>query len=45
MAKVGLRDVRKSYGELEVIHGVTTDVADGIATLRMPYPETDGGRA
>ncbi len=29
MAKVGLRDVRKSYGELEVIHGVTTDVADG----------------
>ena len=29
MAKVELRDVRKSYGELEVIHGVTTDVADG----------------
>src|SRR5262249_37325058 len=29
MAKVDFRDVRKSYGELEVIHGVTTDVADG----------------
>ena len=29
MAKVGFRDVRKSYGDLEVIHGVTTDVADG----------------
>jgi len=29
MAKVQFRDVRKSYGDLEVIHGVTTDVADG----------------
>ena len=29
MAKVELRDVRKSYGELEVIHGVTTNVTDG----------------
>jgi len=29
MAKVSLTDVRKSYGELEVIHGVTTDVGDG----------------
>jgi len=29
MAKVTLTDVRKSYGELEVIHGVSTDVADG----------------
>src|SRR5438270_7304114 len=29
MAKVHLRDVRKSYGELEVIHGVSIDVADG----------------
>jgi sn-glycerol 3-phosphate transport system ATP-binding protein len=29
MAKVELRDVRKSYGTLEVIHGVSTDVADG----------------
>jgi sn-glycerol 3-phosphate transport system ATP-binding protein len=29
MAKVELRDVRKSYGALEVIHGVSTDVADG----------------
>jgi sn-glycerol 3-phosphate transport system ATP-binding protein len=29
MAKVELRDVRKSYGDLEVIHGVTTNVADG----------------
>ena len=29
MAKVQLRDVRKSYGTLEVIHGVTIDVADG----------------
>jgi len=29
MAKVQLRDVRKSYGNLEVIHGVSTDVEDG----------------
>src|SRR5262249_24725898 len=29
MAKVEFRDVRKSSGSLEVIHGVTTDVADG----------------
>ncbi|MCC6196933.1 MAG: sn-glycerol-3-phosphate import ATP-binding protein UgpC [Burkholderiales bacterium] len=29
MAKVDFRDVRKSYGELEVIHGVTADVTDG----------------
>ncbi len=29
MAKVQLRDVRKSYGNTEVIHGVSVDVADG----------------
>src|SRR5688572_14247526 len=29
MASVSFRDVRKKYGELEVIHGVSTDVADG----------------
>ncbi len=29
MSKVQLRDVRKSYGAQEVIHGVSTDVADG----------------
>src|SRR5437660_6570853 len=29
MAKVQLRDVRKSYVDLEVIHGVDIDVADG----------------
>ena len=29
MAKVHLRDVRKSYGDTEVIHGVSIDVADG----------------
>ena len=29
MAKVQLRDVRKSYGDAEVIHGVSIDVADG----------------
>jgi sn-glycerol 3-phosphate transport system ATP-binding protein len=29
MAKVQLRDVRKSYGDLQVIHGVSMDVADG----------------
>ncbi len=29
MAGVSFRDVRKSYGALEVIHGVTIDVADG----------------
>jgi sn-glycerol 3-phosphate transport system ATP-binding protein len=29
MASVSFRDVRKNYGELEVIHGVSTGVADG----------------
>jgi sn-glycerol 3-phosphate transport system ATP-binding protein len=29
MARVEFRDVRKSYGDLEIIHGVTTQVADG----------------
>jgi sn-glycerol 3-phosphate transport system ATP-binding protein len=29
MARVSLRDVRKSYGTLQVIHGVSVDVADG----------------
>jgi len=29
MAEVHLRQVRKSYGELEVIHGVNCDIADG----------------
>jgi sn-glycerol 3-phosphate transport system ATP-binding protein len=29
MARLSLRDVRKSYGELQVIHGVSMDIADG----------------
>src|SRR5947208_4929788 len=29
MAKVQLREVRKSYGDVEVIHGVSIDIADG----------------
>ena len=29
MAKVALKDVRKSYGDMEVIHGVSMDIADG----------------
>jgi sn-glycerol 3-phosphate transport system ATP-binding protein len=29
MAKLHLRDVRKSYAELEVIHGISMDIADG----------------
>ena len=29
MAAVSLRDVRKSYGDLQVIHGVNIDIADG----------------
>ena len=29
MASVSLREVRKSYGELEVIHGVSMEIADG----------------
>jgi sn-glycerol 3-phosphate transport system ATP-binding protein len=29
MAEVSFRDVRKSYGDLEVIHGVSMDIADG----------------
>ena len=29
MAAVSLRDVRKSYGEVQVIHGVSMEIADG----------------
>jgi len=29
MAALSFRDVRKKYGDLEVIHGVSTEVADG----------------
>src|SRR5215204_4072523 len=29
MAAVSLRDVRKSYGDLQVIHGVNMEIADG----------------
>ena len=29
MAELSFRDVRKNYGELEVIHGVSMDVTDG----------------
>src|SRR3954466_9602869 len=29
MAQVHLRDVRKSYGDLQVIHGVSMDIEDG----------------
>ncbi len=29
MASVELRDVRKAYGALEVIHGVSLSIADG----------------
>ena len=29
MAKVQLREVRKSYANAEVIHGVSVDVTDG----------------
>ncbi len=29
MAAVSFREVRKKYAELEVIHGVSTEVADG----------------
>src|SRR3989449_7325407 len=29
MAELAFRDVRKNYGGLEVIHGVSTEVADG----------------
>ena len=29
MAGVSIRDVRKSYGALQVIHGVSMDIADG----------------
>src|SRR6476619_2317445 len=29
MARVQLRDVRKSYGDLQVIHGVSMDIDDG----------------
>ena len=29
MASVDLRDVRKSFGPVEVIHGVNVDIEDG----------------
>ncbi|MGC1496556.1 MAG: sn-glycerol-3-phosphate ABC transporter ATP-binding protein UgpC [Sulfitobacter sp.] len=29
MATVTLKDVKKSFGETDVIHGITTDIADG----------------
>ena len=29
MAEVAFKEVRKNYGELEVIHGVSMDIADG----------------
>jgi len=29
MAAVSFREVRKRYGDLEVVHGITADVADG----------------
>ena len=29
MTVVELRDIRKTYGHLEVVHGVTLDIADG----------------
>ncbi len=29
MARVSLRDVKKAYGVLQVVHGVSIDVADG----------------
>src|SRR5690349_9030615 len=29
MAEVSLRDVRKSYGSMEIIHGVSCEIADG----------------
>jgi sn-glycerol 3-phosphate transport system ATP-binding protein len=29
VAEISFRDVRKSYGDLEVIHGVSTGIADG----------------
>ena len=29
MASVGIREVRKAYGQVEVIHGVSVDVKDG----------------
>ncbi len=29
MASVSIRDVRKTYGEQEVVHGVSVDIADG----------------
>jgi len=29
MARVSLRDVKKTYGVLQVVHGVSIDIADG----------------
>ena len=29
MAEISLRGVKKTYGKLQVIHGVDADIADG----------------
>ena len=29
MAPVTIRNIRKNYGDLEVIHGIDLDIADG----------------
>ncbi|HEY6632909.1 MAG TPA: histidine/lysine/arginine/ornithine ABC transporter ATP-binding protein, partial [Rhizobiaceae bacterium] len=29
MASVGIREVRKSFGSVEILHGVSIDIVDG----------------
>ena len=40
MAEVTIRGLRKSYGSVEVIHGVDLDISDGeFAVLVGPFGE------
>ena len=44
MAKVQLRDVRKSYIHDEVIHGVSIDVVDGEFIVSSALPDAASPR-
>ena len=33
MATVEIRDVRKAFGPVEILHGVSVDIADGEAVV------------
>ena len=39
MGAVSIDNVRKSYGNMEVLHGVSVDIADGEFVIRRGRPE------